>query len=145
MDTAPGGPTKKTKKSKVGAGAATAAAPTKRKTKTPKPCSPAAAADDMLSALPPVLIEHILLASCGDGGSTEAIGSFAATSRQNALTVAESRPVWQAVMTKRFNAEFSACVLQKHSEALTLKEEIQLKAADCILPPASGRSTKKKR
>jgi hypothetical protein len=86
----------------------------------------------MLSSLPPVLIEHILLASCGDGGSTEAIGSFAATSRQNALTVAESRPVWQAVLTKRFNAEFSACVLQKHSEVLRLKEEIQRKAADAI-------------
>ena len=98
---------KKTKESK--AGAATAA-----DMNCPAPT-------DMVSELPPMLIEQILLASCDDGGSTEAIGNFASTSKGNALTIAESRPVWQAVLTKRFDAGFAARVLEEHKNVTDTK------------------------
>ena len=148
MDTAPRPTRKKMKKSKAGAGAATASAPTKKKTKTKtRPCkpSPPAAADngpapaevDMLSALPPMLMEHILLASCDDGGSTEAIGAFAATSKGNALAVAGSRPVWQAVLTKRFNTDFATNVLQKHKAVTDAPVEEKTPAAAKKKPAAT--------
>ena len=73
---------------------------------------------DLLSTLPPSLVESILLQTClhSDGGSTEAIGNFAATCTTNALTVAESRPLWKAVLTHRFTTEFAERVLQKHDD-----------------------------
>ena len=98
---------------------------------------------DMLSELPPMLIEQILLASCDDGGSTEAIGNFASTSKGNALTVAESRPVWQAVLTKRFDAGFAARVLEEHKNVTDTPPKPKDKKT-AKKPPAKKKTPAKK-
>jgi hypothetical protein len=101
----------------------------------------------MLSELPPMLIEQILLASCDDGGSTEAIGNFASTSKGNALTVAESRPVWQAVLSKRFDAGFAARVLEEHKKVTDTTKTLDTPAEEkktAKKPPAKKKTPAKK-